>query len=1268
MPKSQKKKSPINRSIIIGCTALTVVLSLLLAYQTYVGVSNALYSQYNARLRDVIVSLEHETDVDDLRECMRTRTSSPKRDELQRRINLMVDDYELEFLYIVLPVDSASGEMYSIISSTSEAERLAGDGEDWPIFYDCSEDYTREEMQAYIDAMQNPGISYFEESSEWGHCYTACKPLITSDGEAIALLCADYSINDLRGEIANHVIGGVVLIVCTCAVFGTLLALWLRKNVTAPIRTLEQSALRFARMTREVKDIEELSFDAEDLKGSGEVSMLIDAMIKLSQEMKNQAEDAAFVKDYAKEMEAENQRLTEKAEAAIKIAELTQSVTSLLTNMPGMTFSKDVKTKKYLACNQAFAEFAHKKNPEAVVGLTDHQIFDKDTADHFVADDTKALGMDEPYVIYEDVTDAAGNPRQFQTTKLKFTDPTGRLCLLGMSIDFTELMHTKEETIKAKEAYEKARSDSTMYAHIVRALSANYSLLYFVDMYTNDYIEYQSNGEANDATQERQGSDFFNNVFRDAQKRLYPDDLPGFLEMFTKENILRSLDERGEFTLSYRLMVDGEPTLMSMKITYMQGDERRLIIGVKKVNLDARNELTGLCNEAIFHVRGKEILREHPEGWCLIAIDIENFKLFNEWYGRETGDKLLARIGKRLSVSEEKYGALAAYMGQDDFCLLAPYHDERTRRLYHDIHAMVAEYGTSVGFMPAFGMCMADGESGLEELYDHAVIAGRHAKENFHTRIRTFEVSMIQQTERDYHILSDFQKALREHELFINLQPQCRIDTGKVVGAESLVRWRKADGQMVSPGIFVPVLERYGFVTDLDKFVWEEVCAWQRRWIDGGHTPLPVSVNVSQIDIFSIDVPEYMDSLIKKYDLPVDVVKVEITESAYVGDGAVVDTVKRLREKGFLVLMDDFGSGYSSLNMLRNLNVDIIKLDAQFLRMSDDDHKGVHILESIVNMAKTMGVPIIVEGVETREETDFIASLGCRYVQGYYFYKPMPVPDFEELIGDPEHIDTDGFVFKVKAEFHTREFLDQNVFSDVMLNNILGPVAFFQLHGEDFDCIRYNEQFYHEINSDQFDSLLKSAQRLLSEDDLPVFYGLLEQAMNDPLNGAADILRFPRADGTVAQFRAQFFFLDEDENGKRFYGSMRDVTQLDKLNSQMRMITRLSNDEVIFVRKRESGLIYQVTVHGLEEALGISREEFEQELNSGEVQKRVSEETVNMVVSTAYGADMKMADYSPVFSMKGAGGKDISLRFRIDSVQDKSSGVDYLLVIHRVGN
>ncbi len=1008
----RKHKSPISRSILIGCGGMIVVLSLLLSIQTRVAFTNALYDQYEARLRDVVTAVERSTDAEDLRECIRTGTSSPKRDELQKLINRFVDDFELGYLYIVIPGDTPDGQMISVISSTSQAEieaaQAAGESEeDWPVLYDLSDEYTREQVQPYLDAWNTPGVSFFEDEWSEGVCYTGCKPLVTADGETIALIGADYFIEDVRGTVSSYVIHSVTLIVLVCTIFGALLALWLQRNVTKPIRVLQQSALRFAKMTHDVKDAADISLEAEDMGASSEVKLLIDAMEQLSQEMKDQVESAAVVKNYAREMEEENQRLAEKADAAIKIAELTQSVTALLTNMPGMTSSKDAETGEYLACNQAFAEFANRGSPADVIGLRDADIFDEQTVDKFAADDRKALSMNRPYNYYEEIADAAGNMRQFQTTKLKFTDTTGKICTLCMRLDYTELMRVKRETMEAKAAYKEAQNASTMYSHIAQTLSASYVRLYYVNLETGHYIAYKSGNEG----EETKGDDFFGERKPLILRRVHKDDRAYVDEEFTRANLLRVLRERETFTLTYRrAQEDGEYAYANLQATKMQDDDRYVMVGIgENQNIEARSELTGLYMEAALYVRGKELLQAHSEGWCVIAFDVEHFKLFNEWYGREAGDRLLAQIGERLALVERQIGGLACYLGQDDFALIAPYDEHRIKKLYDSIHNFVMEYGTSMGFMPALGVCLVDGKTSVEELLDRAAQAAQHAKEDYHHRIRVFEDVMYQKTEQDYKILSDFQLALRDHELFIMLQPQCEITDGKVVGAESLVRWRKADGTMVSPGLFVPVLEQYGFVTDLDQFVWDEVCAWQKQWIDSGHTPLPISVNVSQIDIFTIDVPAYFDLLLWKYKLPVDVIKTEITESAYVGDGAVADTVKRLREKGFLVLMDDFGSGYSSLNMLRSLNVDIIKLDAKFLRMEGDDRKGVQILESIVGMAKSMEAPIIVEGVETQEETEFIKSLGCRYVQGYHFYKPMPVPDFETLIGDENNIDTSGF-------------------------------------------------------------------------------------------------------------------------------------------------------------------------------------------------------------------------------------------------------------------
>ena len=766
-----------------------------------------------------------------------------------------------------------------------------------------------------------------------------------------------------------------------------------------------------------------------------------------------------------------------------------------------------------------------------------------------------------------------------------------------------------------------------------------------------------------------------------AEYMIHPDDR----EVFIEANDMSTLAERVEHSQTpgmvrnryryklidggwrwvERIVVGGERHGLPNGVFYSFIFDLEEMEAAETERTSNRNALTGLLVEEPFFRQSAALIKEHPEGWCLLAVDLEHFKLFNDWYGRKQGDLLLAIIGAKMAQLENETGGLACYMGQDDFCVLMPYDMERIDRLYSDIHELIMDYGTSVGFLPAFGIAPVISTDPIYEIYDHAALTTRKAKESYHTRICAFDPDMYRQTEREYRILSDFHRALKDHELYIQLQPQCHITTGRIVGAESLVRWRKASGEMVSPAIFVPVLEKYGFVTDLDKYVWEEVCIWQKRWFEGGHTPLPVSVNVSQIDIYTIDVPDHFAALLERYRLPVDVVKIEITESAYVDDNKVVDTVQRLREKGFLVLMDDFGSGYSSLNMLRSLNVDIIKLDAQFLRMNDADRKGIHILESIVNMVKTMGLPIIVEGVETREQANFLAGLGCRYVQGYFFYRPMAVEDFEKLIMIPQNTDSMGFQARANEELHFREFLDENIYSDSMLNNILGPVAFFSWHGEDVDIVRFNQKFWDEVRVPDLNMHLDSIQRYVVKEDLPALFNIMERAVNDRLNGAHGVLRFELPDGTVSQVRFHFYFLEEDESGKKFYGSVHDLTQFITLNDHMRLLSQVSTDSIVFVRRRANEWSYRVVVHGLGEVMGLSWEEFQQELNDGSFYQRISTEERERLRRFSMGAKdcVGTEAYSEPFHMVDGEENTIELRLKADYVHDKTSGVEYILTL-----
>ena len=567
-----------------------------------------------------------------------------------------------------------------------------------------------------------------------------------------------------------------------------------------------------------------------------------------------------------------------------------------------------------------------------------------------------------------------------------------------------------------------------------------------------------------------------------------------------------------------------------------------------------RDERTGLLMErdllAMVNDRRERITRP----WCVIAIDIEHFKLFTDWHGREAGDLLLAQIGKILRQVEADTHGLAGYRGMDDFWLVIPYDQRLINDLYDRIRNLIISQGNTVGFLPIFGISMLNPASTEEvmDLFNHAALTAEQGKGDLHNRIRIYNPAITMQTAEEYRLLSDFQRALENNEIFFCLQPQCRVSTGNVVGAESLARWRLKDGSMVPPTRFVPVLEKYRLITNLDKYIWEGVCGWLRKWLDAGHTAVPVSVNISRSDILTIDVPDCLGALLKKYSLPPGLLKVEITESAYVEDTAAVrDTVRRLRAMGLLVMMDDFGSGYSSLNMLHSLNVDVIKLDAQFLHISaQDERKGISILESIVNMAKSMSMPIIVEGVETQEQINFLSDLGCRYMQGYYFYRAMPVEEFERLISDESRLDLRGFEFKATEQIHPREFLDENVFSDAMLNNILGPVAIYRLQNGSVDVIRYNQQYYQMvgISASQLNERRFGIEKYLYGEDRAKLFHMLEAAARDRLNGARCMLRVYRPNSSLCWISNQVYFMNDTPEGKTFYASCSDVTELQFVN------------------------------------------------------------------------------------------------------------------------
>lgn len=431
---------------------------------------------------------------------------------------------------------------------------------------------------------------------------------------------------------------------------------------------------------------------------------------------------------------------------------------------------------------------------------------------------------------------------------------------------------------------------------------------------------------------------------------------------------------------------------------------------------DRRDKMTGLMRGSDFlHVADTHRSAHPNEDRAIVAIDLGRMRVFNEWYGRQAGDTLIAEVGSALQTLQADCGGIAGYWGQDDFVAYLPGDRRTIDTLYERIWRIVATRDDSVGFLPAFGVCPVGSEEHINILlYDHAKAALTRARHDFRDRIKFFEPETYAQREREDQLLSAFQHALNQGRITFHIQPQYDMETKKIIGGEALARWKDEDGSFISPGTFVPLLERNGFAVTLDRHIWSLVFAWLSERLAQGLPCVPISVNISQTDLISVDVAKQLERLAMRYAVPTHYVKAEITESAYADDPKDVTTLaSKLRSLGFSVLIDDFGSGSSSLSMLQNIDADVIKLDGRFMSVETGQaDKGESIVKSVINMSWQIGLPVIVEGVETDKQIAFLHELGVRYVQGFYYYRPMPINAFEELIADSASIDPRGILLQ----------------------------------------------------------------------------------------------------------------------------------------------------------------------------------------------------------------------------------------------------------------
>lgn len=577
-------------------------------------------------------------------------------------------------------------------------------------------------------------------------------------------------------------------------------------------------------------------------------------------------------------------------------------------------------------------------------------------------------------------------------------------------------------------------------------------------------------------------------------------------------------------------------------------DIAKIRTGKVKGTMNSNNLSDYYYNHSFMERLRKRLPEILPNTYCIVAIDIEHFRLFNKLYGRSSGDEVIRYIYTCLKQSALEYDGIDAYLGGDNFVAFLPDDDEVLNNIRQKIIKKFSEWNNTSAFFPLFGVYTIKDTSVLPELmYDHAMLALSHAEEDYKWHICRYTIEMESSLEKEVYLLAAIEEGLEKGEFTFFAQPQCNIATGQIVGAEALVRWQKPDGEVLLPGGFIPVLEKNKMIDQLDRYVWEKVCQWLKGWIDQGYSPVPISINVSRIDIYAMDVPKYIFSLLEKYQIPEHLIKIEITESAYTeNNNRISHAVNTFRNRGLVVMMDDFGCGYSSLNMLKNIPVDVLKLDMRFLQFKEEERqKSANILESIVNMAGLLHLPIVVEGVENESQEKFVQKLGCRYIQGFYYYKPLPIKKFEELLRDKRQIDTQGLVYKQVEPMHIREFIDTNFVSDSMLNNVLGPVVFFEVLGGDIKITRVNEQYFRMLGEQHFEEdIQKEFLKRIPEEERCVFHRMIEKAFENPVLGVDGMIHLLCEGEQKMSVYTKVFYLREREGYRQYYCSLLDISRV----------------------------------------------------------------------------------------------------------------------------
>ncbi len=489
--------------------------------------------------------------------------------------------------------------------------------------------------------------------------------------------------------------------------------------------------------------------------------------------------------------------------------------------------------------------------------------------------------------------------------------------------------------------------------------------------------------------------------------KVHPEDREAFWRFITR---LVS-EEYQEITC--RLTCDGERYYwyrVGMNSVYDAHGKRERIIGsLTDVDQELRRQeafqkraerdpLTGIYNQAAFYNRMDRMLEAHPDRrFAVIMMDIDKFKVVNDLYGMDGGNRALRDIAGVLEACLKDQG-LCTRMYADVFCIFTECRERsEVERLILQILNGIRKTEFGPALTPYFGICNVErSDQSAVQLCEMAGFAHKAAKGSRSRRLLFYDDTMRQRLLTEKRIEDEMEHALKSGQFKVYLQPKYDLFSEKVVGAEALVRWEHPEEGMIAPDQFVPLFEKNGFIIELDHFVWDEACRELRSWLDLGFEPLPISVNVSRLHLRGYDLEQEVKDAADRRGIPHRLLELELTESLFFENlDHLRSVLNMLRKDGFVLNMDDFGSGYSSLNMLKDISVDTLKIDSGFFNETVSTEKGKTVIRHTVTMAKELNMKVVAEGVENQEEVDFLKEIGCSEIQGYYISAPIPMEEFE---------------------------------------------------------------------------------------------------------------------------------------------------------------------------------------------------------------------------------------------------------------------------------